>query len=109
MVEKRIIPGKNGGWRPGSGRPRKPVKILKKATAEQILSQIDEIEGWQWAWKTAKEKNDVRTAVEILSYLTDRRDGRPSQAISLENQVFLDFDAKFRDAVDRVRKLNGGV
>ena len=70
-----------GGARPGAGRKRKPVKILKKATAEQLLDQIGELEGWKWAWDTAKEKGDVRAATEILAYLTNRRDGKPVSTI----------------------------
>jgi hypothetical protein len=77
------MPNGWGGPRPGSGRRRKPVKILKKATAEQVLDQIGEIQGWRWAWDTAKEKGDVKAAVEILAYLTNRRDGKPAQAINL--------------------------
>ena len=72
-----------GGARRNSGRKRKPIKILKKATAEWLLHEIDEIEGWKWAWTTAQKKEDVRAATEILSYLTNRRDGKPVQAVNV--------------------------
>jgi hypothetical protein len=97
-----------GGARPNSGRKRKPVKILKKATAEQVLDQIDELQGWKWAWQTAKAKEDIRTAVEILSYLTNRRDGKPAQAIRTEN---VDLNALFdrMSAIELERYAESGT
>jgi hypothetical protein len=88
-----------GGARNGSGRKRKPVKILKKATAEQILSQIDEIEGWNWAWTTAKAKQDVKAAVEILAYLTNRRDGKPAQSVDVKAEENRTVILQWGDAV----------
>jgi hypothetical protein len=84
-----------GGIRTNSGRKRKPIKILKKATAEQVLDQIGELEGWKWAWDTAKAKEDVKAAVEILAYLTNRRDGKPAQAINLGGPEGSDLEIVF--------------
>jgi hypothetical protein len=74
----------NGGKRRGAGR--KPGKRNRKTIAAQvsaaaILKRIGEAEAWRWAAVTAKRKRDVKTYVDILKYLTDRRDGKPRQAI----------------------------
>lgn len=74
--------GQNGGRRKGAGRPKGAVANVKsKLTAEQILSRIGEEATWSWALATAKKKKDAKTVVDILKYLTDRRDGKPKQAL----------------------------
>jgi hypothetical protein len=73
----------NGGKRKGAGRPKGiSTKILaRQAHAGEILDSIGERSAWQWAYETAKKKKDVKTLVDILKYLTDRRDGKPKQQI----------------------------
>lgn len=71
-----------GGRRKGAGRPKGSVTNVKsKIMAAVILENIGEELAWAWAIKTAEKKKDVKTYVDILKYLTDRRDGKPKQAI----------------------------
>lgn len=87
-----------GGRRKGAGRPKGSVACVKsKVTAAEILEHIGEADAWKWAAKTAKEKQDVKTYVDILKYLTDRRDGRPKQAIEGTGE-----DGKFELIVQHV-------
>ena len=76
---ERVFKLWTGGARPGAGRPRKPLKILRKVLAEEILSEADE----KALWRSLLEDEDPRTRLEALRYLTDRRDGRPSQSIKV--------------------------
>lgn len=72
-----------GGKRPGAGRPKGAVSDLRsKVIASQVLDEIGEAKAWLWAYKTAKKNDNVRAAVEILTYLTNRRDGKPVQPLS---------------------------
>lgn len=74
--------GEHGGKRAGSGRRKGAVAQVKsKITAAVILDGIGEERAWKWAIATAERKKDVKTYVDILKYLTDRRDGKPKQAI----------------------------
>lgn len=71
-----------GGKREGAGRPQGAVTEVKsKITAAGVLQHIGEAKAWHWALEAAKKKKDIKTYVEILKYLTDRRDGKPKQAI----------------------------
>ena len=71
-----------GGVRQNSGRPKGAVaKVKSRITAAEILESIDEEKAWKWALDTAKQKKDAKTYVDILKYLTDRRDGKPKQAV----------------------------
>lgn len=68
-----------GGKRDGAGRKRSPAKYLRKATAAAILAAVDE----QKLWKDLLDaKVEPRIRLDALKYLTDRRDGKPAQAIS---------------------------
>src|SRR5215472_18101749 len=74
-----------GGRRPGAGRrPRdldKWIKArgLKPATAAEILERADERAIWYRLLHSADESIVLRA----ITYLTDRRDGRPAQQINV--------------------------
>ena len=70
-----------GGARKGAGRKPKKIstiaKKLPKDTAALILSEINE----HGAWFELLKEDDPRIRLDALKYLTDRRDGRPKQAV----------------------------
>jgi hypothetical protein len=86
-----------GGKRPGAGRKRGSMDrltALKKAgelnllprsaaaeavKAADILASVDEKALWQ------KWLKDEKRGLEALMYLTDRRDGRPRQAVEVSD------------------------
>jgi len=85
-----------GGYRPGAGRKKaalsRAASALRKATAEEILAQIDEKQFWLEALKATvivsggKDRPPLEVPnwaarIESAKYLTDRRDGKPIQAI----------------------------
>ncbi len=87
-----------GGKRRGAGRKKGAVAQIKaRITAASILDAIGERETWLWAIRTAKKKRDVRTVVDIQKYLTDRRDGKPFQAVGVENQDSKPFEIVVRN------------
>jgi len=59
-----------------------PAVPVRKATAEQVLSEVDEIE----LWEQLLTGTDKRIAFNALKYLTDRRDGKAAQAVSFESK-----------------------
>ena len=77
--------GKRGGPRPGSGRKPNYLKRLgiKAITAAEILAHHDEPKLW-YALLHHKSP-DIR--LRTLSYLTDRRDGKPKQAVDISGGV----------------------
>jgi hypothetical protein len=71
---------KRGGPRPGAGRPKSPVKyapLATKCVATKVLAQSDE----ETLWEQLLHAKDLRIRLEAIKYLTDRRDGKPKQAI----------------------------
>ncbi len=68
-----------GGARPGAGRKSNAVKAFVRVSAAEVLGDIDEKE----RWKHYLHHHDPKIAFEALKYLTDRRDGKPSQALML--------------------------
>ena len=59
-----------GGSRLGAGRKPKPLVLLRKAMAEEILSSVDEV----GLWAELLSCDDPRIRLDCLKYLTDRRD-----------------------------------
>jgi predicted DNA-binding ribbon-helix-helix protein len=74
-----------GGARPGSGRKPKRIstiaKNLPRATAAMILSEINE----SGEWLRLLRSSDLKLRFDVLRYLTDRRDGKPSQQWKLSD------------------------
>lgn len=72
----------HGGKRANSGRKKGARTDVKaRSIAERVLSKINEEETWYWVIKTAKMRYDTKTVADVMKYLTDRRDGKPRQAI----------------------------
>lgn len=80
-TEKKIIKGKNGGYRPGSGR--KPIlvsdarQLFNKAVDERWNDIMAELDRW-----LAKEDNK-----EILKYIIDQRIGKAPQGIHIHGNL----------------------
>lgn len=91
-----------GGKRPGAGRPKGSIDratAIKRAkptleaitgtaaneavSAAAILQTADEMR--QWLDLLNSESDSVR--LETMKYLTDRRDGRPKQALQVDAKV----------------------
>lgn len=84
----------SGGARLGAGRPPKPQVLVRKALATDILAAVDEVALWQGLLWSENEK--IR--LEALKYLTDRRDGKAPQSVTLnagprpQEPVVMTFD-----------------
>ena len=78
-----------GGKRPGAGRrPRDADKwirarSLSPATAAEILERSDE----RRIWYRLLNSDDEGGVLRAITYLTDRRDGRPAQQINITGAV----------------------
>jgi hypothetical protein len=75
-----------GGKRPGAGRKPNYLKRLgiKALTAAEILAHHDEPDLWRGL--LTHKSPDIR--LRTLQYLTDRRDGKPKQAVNLTGGLF---------------------
>jgi hypothetical protein len=74
-----------GGKRPGAGRKPNYLKRLgiKAITAAEILAHVNELEMWQGLLHHSKPQIRLQT----LQYLTDRRDGKPKQAVEVAGGI----------------------
>src|SRR3984893_277687 len=74
-----------GGKRPGSGRKPNYLKRLgiKAITAAELLAHVNEIDLWKGL--LLNKSADIR--LRTLSYLTDRRDGKPKQALEVAGGI----------------------
>jgi hypothetical protein len=98
----------HGGKRSGSGRKKTKLSVtgkkLKKVTAEEILSEIDEKKSWHELLtanevvgiqvvddkgKEVRRENvtvpNYKIRLEALKYVTDKRDGKAPQAVKLSS------------------------
>lgn len=69
----------HGGARRNAGRKPRAKVIAKKILAEDVLKQVDEI----GLWCGLLHSKDQRIQLDSLRYLTDRRDGKAPESISL--------------------------
>jgi hypothetical protein len=78
-----------GGRRPGAGRRPRDVERwisargLKPATAAEILERAEE----RRIWYRLLHSDDENVVLRTITYLTDRRDGRPAQQINVTGGV----------------------
>lgn len=72
-----------GGARKGAGRKPAWLERTKRENAETLLKAIGERSAWLWAYTQAVAQLDTRTVVDILRYLTDRRDGKAAQTLAV--------------------------
>lgn|GEM_PF-2952090 len=86
---------RRGGKRPGSGHKPNYLKRLGIApiTAAQILAHVNELD----LWKGLLFNSGKSIRLQTLQYLTDRRDGKPKQAVEVEGRV-AHAHVTFRDA-----------
>jgi hypothetical protein len=77
--------GLHGGKRPGAGRKPNYLKRLgmQPITAAQILAHFDELD----LWKGLLFHKRPLIRLQTLQYLTDRRDGRPKQAVDVSGGI----------------------
>jgi len=86
MESKQVKPKRGrGGKRPGAGRKLDYFRQLgiSKVTAADILAHHDEPAMWNWLLKHARPG----LRFKALQYLTDRRDGKPKQAVEIGGGV----------------------
>ena len=76
---------KHGGKRAGAGRKPDYFKRLqvKPLTAAQILARYPEDEAWGYFL----EHEDAEIRLKARIYLTDRRDGKPRQAVDVSGGI----------------------
>jgi hypothetical protein len=99
-----------GGARLGAGRkPHSLSLVVERSTAASILAKINDAKAWMECYKLAKEEGDVRGMVEILKYLTDRRDGRPAQQINVTSLGVTVTAEEIAQARAIVRELRGAA
>jgi hypothetical protein len=80
------LPKTKGGKRPGAGRKPNYFERLqiKPMTAAEILAKCcNEVDAWKW-FLTHKDP-DIR--LKAFVYLTDRRDGKPRQAVDVSGGI----------------------
>lgn len=72
---------RRGGKRPGAGRKPNYLKRLgiKAITAAEILAHFSEID----LWRGLLNHKSAAIRLQTLQYLTDRRDGKPKQAVAI--------------------------
>jgi hypothetical protein len=77
--------GSRGGKRPGAGRKPNYLKRLgiKAITAAEILAHFQEID----LWRGLLQHKSAAIRLQTLSYLTDRRDGKARQAVTVTGEL----------------------
>ena len=79
----------SGGKREGAGRKKTQLSRvtgvghgagLRKIVAEEILADLDE----KALWSGLAQHEEPKVRLNALKYLTDRRDGKAPQAVSME-------------------------
>ena len=85
VIDNSKLKGKMGGKRAGAGRKPDYVKRLgiTPVNAAQIMARYDEHEAWGWFLKHPNPS--IRLA--SWQYLTDRRDGKPKQAVDISGTL----------------------
>ena len=99
-----------GGKRRGAGRRPRDIdrwikaRGLKPASAAEILERADE----RAIWYKLLHSDDEAIVLRTITYLTDRRDGRPAQQINVTSVNVQYSDEEIARARQVVRELAGG-
>ena len=56
------------------------LKSVTRNSAYHVLRELDDKASWKQIYQAAWEKNQLALCIDVLRYLTDRRDGRPFTA-----------------------------
>jgi hypothetical protein len=90
----------HGGKRAGAGRKLGARALITRSRAEAILATVNEEKIWQ---RLLRNPN-ARIVLDAMKYLTDRRDGRPVQAVNAEIGGHLDIAARVAERLSAARK-----
>lgn len=89
--------GKNGGARPGAGRPRKQVVAKSIDVAAQVLDEVDA----KSKWKALLACGDAKVIADVMKYLTNRVYGCPTQIVAGDSDKPLRIEVIYRSAIHR--------
>lgn|SRR5262249_10763349 len=98
-----------GGRRPGAGRrPRQAerwmaARGISPATAAELLERADE----RRIWYRLLNSEDDGIVLRTITYLTDRRDGRPAQQINITSAHVTFTPEEIERAPAVVREITG--
>lgn len=70
----------HGGKRTGAGRKPGARAFVMRSKAEAILATVNE----EVIWQRLLRCRNARIVLDAMKYLTDRRDGKPVQAVGLD-------------------------
>src|ERR1700682_6255416 len=87
----------HGGARSAAGRKPGARALVTRSKGEAILETVNEERIWQ---RLLRSRND-RIVLDTLKYLTDRRDGKPVQAVNAKIGGGLE---NLADVLDAARK-----
>ena len=90
----------HGGQRIGAGRKPGARAMVTRGKAEGILGTVKEEQIWR---RLLRSRND-RIVLDTMKYLTDRRDGKPVQALSAEIGGGLDIATRVAERLRAARK-----
>ena|SRR5437879_6545983 len=90
----------HGGQRIGAGREPGARALVTRSKGEAILATVNE----EQIWRRLLRSRNARIVLDAMKYLTDRRDGRPVQALSAEIGGRLDIATRVADRLRAARK-----
>jgi hypothetical protein len=86
----------HGGKRAGAGRKPGARALVTRCKAEAVLATVNE----EKIWRRLMRSRNHRIVLDSMKYLTDRRDGKPVQAVSATLGGGLDI---MQQVVERMR------
>ena len=85
--------GLHGGARPGAGRKPSITKALAETITEAVFQVFgSESKAWEALLSDARASRDRRLIFEVLRYWTDRKYGKPVQAVVSEGDAVAGYE-----------------
>jgi hypothetical protein len=91
----------HGGDRAGAGRKPGSRALVMRSKAEAILATVNEEKIWQRLLRCRNE----RIVLDAMKYLTDRRDGKATQAVDLDVAGELSVSERLESALKRIGEM----
>lgn len=99
-----------GGFRVGSGRKPKIVKVLDEALVEKIFRMIG-VESARWAnlYQRVVASGDTATEFKIIQELTNRKYGKPKERVEMQAEVRAQLTIDEADEILRQHSIQVNV
>jgi len=93
--QNKSVPGKNGGARPGAGRPKGRQNLMTR-DLRALLKEVITEEDVQRLFQEWYDSGDYKKQLSVIEYVY----GKPNQSLTVDGKVDIEFAKLMKDLHD---------